>query len=180
MSNYLQNFGTTTVFSAKPLLTLYSKLTKMKKHFEDLAIIRQHFINLLENYDLKHLTHIPMGFKNHIFWNCAHALVTQQLLTYHLSGNELLIDNDWVLRFKKGTFGEQNVSAEEVGKLIELLDSTVSQTRMDYFAERLSNYQSYQTSFGVRLDTIEDAIRFNNLHESLHIGYVMAMRKNFD
>ncbi|MDD3459271.1 MAG: DinB family protein [Weeksellaceae bacterium] len=152
----------------------------MKKHFEDLSIIRQHFIRYLEDYDLKHLTHIPMGFKNHIFWNCAHALVTQQLLIYHLSGNNLLIDNDWVFRFKKGTFGEQNINENDVTKLTELLSETVSQTRIDYFAERFSNYQTYQTSFGIRLKTVEDAIRFNNIHEGLHIGYIMSMKKHFD
>lgn len=151
----------------------------MKKNFEELSVIRQHLISFLESYDLKHLIYIPMGFKNHIFWNCAHVLVTQQLLTYHLTGNQLLIDQDWVQRFKKGTFGEQNVNPDEVGELIELLKSTVEQTRKDYFAERLSAYQPYNTSFGVRIETIEDAIRFNNVHESLHLGYVMAMRKSF-
>lgn len=152
----------------------------MKKHFEDLAIIRQHFIKYLENYDLKQLTYIPMGFKNHIFWNCAHALVTQQLLTYHLSGNQMLVDNDWVLRFKKGTFGVQNVTEGEVERLIDLLESTVNQTRMDYFSELLSKYETYETSFGIRLETVEDAIRFNNVHEGLHLGYIMAMKKNID
>lgn len=120
-----------------------------------------------------------MGFKNHVFWNCAHALVTQQLLTYHLSGNQMLVDQDWVYRFKKGTFGEQNVKDSEVEKLIELLESTVPQLKKDYFAENLSAYQVYDTSFGIRLETVEDAIRFNNIHESLHLGYIMAMRKNF-
>lgn len=149
----------------------------MKKHFEDLTVIRQHFTEFLEDYSFKQLTRIPAGFKNHIFWNCAHALVTQQLLAYHLSGNEMLIGNDWVHRFKKGTFGEQNVKPEEVSELIELLDSTIRLTRADYFTDRLSDYQPYQTSFGIRLETIEDAIRFNNVHEGLHLGYIMAMRK---
>ncbi len=151
----------------------------MKKHFEDLMVIRSQFIDFLNEYELKQLTYIPMGFKNHIFWNCAHALVTQQLLTYHLSGNQMLVDQDWVYRFKKGTFGEQNVKDSEVEKLIELLESTVPQLKKDYFAENLSAYQVYDTSFGIRLETVEDAIRFNNIHESLHLGYIMAMRKNF-
>ena len=151
----------------------------MKKHFEDLMVIRSQFIDFLNEYELKQLTYIPMGFKNHIFWNCAHALVTQQLLTYHLSGNQMLVDQDWVYRFKKGTFDEQNVKDSEVEKLIELLESTVPQLKKDYFAENLSAYQVYDTSFGIRLETVEDAIRFNNIHESLHLGYIMAMRKNF-
>lgn len=150
----------------------------MNKYFEDLAEIRNHFLNYLHDYDLKRLTYIPMGFKNHIFWNIAHALVTQQLMTYYLSDNEMLVDNDWVMRFKKGTFGDQNVTEEEVRKLIKLLQSTQISLRKDYNSEKLSYYRSYETSFGINLETIEDAIRFNNLHESLHLGYVMALSKN--
>lgn len=150
----------------------------MNKHFEDLAQIRNNFLSYLHGYDLKRLTCIPHGFKNHIFWNCAHALVTQQLMTYYLSDNEMLVDNDWVMRFKKGTFGDQDVTEEDVRKLIKLLQSTQISLRKDYNSEKLAYYRPYETSFGIKLETIEDAIRFNNLHESLHLGYVMALSKN--
>lgn len=149
----------------------------MDKHFDDLAVIRKNLTAYLHQYDLRHLTYIPMGFQNHIFWNCAHALVTQQLMTYYLSDNEMLVSNDWVMRFKKGTFGDQNVKEEDVRNLIKLLQTSQVRLRKDYYAENLSLFRPYETSFGIKLETIEDAIRFNNLHESLHLGYVMAMVK---
>lgn len=149
----------------------------MEKHFEDLAQIRKNLISYLLAYDVKRLTYIPMGFKNNIFWNCAHALVTQQLMTYYLSDNTMLVDNDWVMRFKKGTFGDANVTEEDVNLLVKLLQTTQVRLKKDYFAEDLSFFRPYETSFGIKLETIEDAIRFNNLHESLHLGYVMALAK---
>ncbi|MFA7687539.1 MAG: DinB family protein [Moheibacter sp.] len=150
----------------------------MDKHFEDLAAIRTKFIEYLHQYDLRHLTTIPAGYRNHVFWNCAHALVTQQLMTYYLSGNEMLVDNDWVLRFKKGSVGDQNVTEQDVRLLIKLLQTSQVKLKKDYFAENLSYFRPYETSFGIHLETIEDAIRFNNLHESLHLGYTMALVKN--
>src|SRR5690606_23181967 len=108
----------------------------MDKHFEDLAVIRKHFLDYLHQYDLRELTLIPPGFQNHIFWNCAHVLVTQQLMTYYLSDNQMLVENDWVMRFKKGTFGDQNVTEADVRLLIKLLQSTQIRLRKDYFAER--------------------------------------------
>jgi hypothetical protein len=150
----------------------------MEKHFEDLAQIRKNLISFLHAYDVKRLTYIPMGFKNHIFWNCAHVLVTQQLMTYYLSDNTMLVENDWVMRFKKGTFGDQNITEEDVNLLIKLLQTTQVRLKKDYFAEDLSFFRPYETSFGIKLESIEDAIRFNNLHESLHLGYVMALSKN--
>lgn len=150
----------------------------MKKYFEDLAVIRSHFIDYLTQYEFKELIYIPMGFKNHIFWNIAHALVTQQLMTHYLSERPMLIDNDWINRFKKGSFGDANVSEDEVEKLIHLLDISQNQLRKDYFAENLNVFKPLDTSFGIHLDNIQDAIRYNNLHESLHLGYIMALSKN--
>lgn len=150
----------------------------MDKHFEDLGVIRKHLIDFLHQYDLKHLTQVPSGFQNHIFWNCAHVLVTQQLMTYYLSSNQMLVENDWVLRFKKGTVGDQNVTENDVRLLIKLLQTSLVQLKKDYNSEKLSYYKPYETSFGIRLETIEDAIRFDVLHESLHLGYVMALTKS--
>ncbi len=33
------------------------------------------------------------------------------------------------------------------------------------------------TSAGIRLESVEDAIAFNNFHEGIHLGYVMALKK---
>lgn len=150
----------------------------MEKHFEDLAQIRKNLISYLLAYDVKRLSYIPMGFKNNIFWNCAHVLVTQQLMTYYLTDNEMLVENDWVMRYKKGTFGDPNATEDDVHKLIKLLQTTQVRLKKDYFNEDLAYFRPYETSFGIKLETVEDAIRFNNLHESLHLGYVMALSKS--
>lgn len=150
----------------------------MDKHFEDLQVIRNHFLGFLHQYSLDQLIRVPEGFRNHIFWNCAHALVTQQLMTYYLSDNQMLVDNDWVMRFKKGTFGDENITDADAKKLIKLLQSTQISLRKDYNSEKLAYFRPYETSFGIKLETIQDAIRFNNLHESLHLGYIMALSKN--
>lgn len=150
----------------------------MEKYFEDLAQIRKNLISYLMAYDVKRLSYIPMGFKNNIFWNCAHVLVTQQLMTYYLTDNEMLVENDWVMRYKKGTFGDPNATEDDVHKLIKLLQSTQVRLKKDYFDEELAYFRPYETSFGIKLETVEDAIRFNNLHESLHLGYVMALSKS--
>ena len=40
------------------------------------------------------------------------------------------------------------------------------------------DYTAYSTSFGIDLKIFKDAI-FNNMHESLHFGYVMGTEKSF-
>ena len=38
-------------------------------------------------------------------------------------------------------------------------------------------YPNYLTSYGVTISSIDVAISFNNIHEALHYGYIMAQKK---
>jgi len=49
--------------------------------------------------------------------------------------------------------------------------------RTDYDAGIFVGYQSYLTSAGVQLESVEDAIVFNNYHEGIHLGYLLGLRK---
>ena len=53
----------------------------------------------------------------------------------------------------------------------------VSKTESDLKSGINWNYNSYTTSYNVTLNSIEEAIKFNNVHEGLHFGYAMAMKK---
>ena len=78
----------------------------MTSPFIQLLQCRKNMIKLL---DAGHNLHqIPSGFKNNLFWNAAHCLVTQQLLCYKLNNVDLLIPNDWVDVYKKGNIGLAN------------------------------------------------------------------------
>jgi hypothetical protein len=47
----------------------------------------------------------------------------------------------------------------------------------DYDNNFFTDYNSYTTSFGLDLKNIQEAIIFNNMHESLHLGYCMAQKR---
>ena len=47
----------------------------------------------------------------------------------------------------------------------------------DFDADLFSDYTPYTTSFGLDLKNIQDAIIFNNMHETLHYGYIMAQKR---
>ena len=67
-------------------------------------VMRQNRILLLkflDKFSLNQLNTIPKGYRNPIFWNIAHTVVTQQLLTYGLSNQPLLIEDDLVKNYKK-------------------------------------------------------------------------------
>ena len=148
----------------------------MTKHFEHLQVIREHFDNIINHLSLQELNRIPEGFRNNIIWNIGHALVTQQLLVYGLSGNKMCFNKDFIETFRRGSEATQ-VTQETVDFIKKNLFSPILQMADDYPAGVLKTFKKYPTSFGLILCSVEDAIRFNNIHEGVHLGYAMALRK---
>lgn len=130
----------------------------------------------LDKFSLEQLNTVPKGFKNSIFWNIAHTVVTQQLLTYGLSGQPLLIQDQLVAHYKKGTVTVHKANKKELEELKSLLLTTLEQTKIDYDNGCFKNFTPYTTSLKVTLSTIEEAIRFNVFHEGIHLGYILAMK----
>ena len=83
----------------------------MEEHIIYLTNIRKQIIDELEQHSLKQLLYIPMGYKNNLFWNAAHVLATQQLIHYYLTDTRVLVDIDFIQKYKKGTLG--NTEATE-------------------------------------------------------------------
>jgi len=133
---------------------------------------------ILDNYSLEQLNTVPVGFKNNLIWNIAHVVVTQQLLAYKLSGLQMMISDEMVSKYMKGTKIEGVVSQQEVDDIKSLMFSTLDQTEKDLKAGKFLNYSEYPTSTGFVLKSIEDAMNFNNFHEGIHLGYILALKKS--
>ncbi len=132
----------------------------------------------IDYHSLKELNTVPEGFGNNMIWNIAHTIVTQQLLVYNLSGLPMLVSDELVATYRKGTKVERDVSQAEVDVIKSLLFSTLEQTKKDYNSKIFKTYTSYTTSTDSTITSVEDAIAFNNFHEGIHLGYILAMRKS--
>ena len=132
----------------------------------------------IENHTLEQLNTIPDGFKNNIIWNIGHVIVTQQLLAYKLSGLAMMVTDEMVAKYQKGSAPQGNVSQEEVEAIKNLLFTTITKTQEDLDNGLFQNYMEYTVSTAnFTLKSIEDAMQFNNFHEGIHIGIIMQLRK---
>jgi hypothetical protein len=138
---------------------------------------RKNFLTLVNSLTTEQLNHIPEGFNNNIIWNFGHSIITHQLLCYNLSGNRMYTHKELVHKYRIGTKPEAPVSAEEIEKLKKMATELVTKFEADVNTEMFAEYKEYTTSYHVTLSNIEDAIKFNNLHEGLHLGYAMAIRR---
>lgn len=145
--------------------------------FEVLGVTRNNVINLLNELSYKELTTIPHGFNNTILWNAVHNLTVQQLLSYKLSGLDLKVDDKFIEPFKKGSTGKEIISEDELTEFKDVYIKTIEELKKDYESGVFKTFLEYTTSYNIRLKSIEDVINFNNTHEGLHFGYMMAMRR---
>ncbi len=149
----------------------------MDKSLEILLQHRKVLYYYLKQVPLASLNHIPSGFRNNILWNIGHSVVTQQLLVYQRSGRTTLVDNAMIKRYRRGTAPDGQATSEEVLTIQKLLFTTVEKTSDDYQLGLFREFDSYLTATNVTLSNVDDAILFNNYHEGLHLGTILALQK---
>lgn len=149
----------------------------MEQTFELNRTSRTLIAPFLEDFSLEQLNTIPTGFSNTLFWNIAHVVVTHQLLVYKLSGLPMLISDELVDKYKKGSKPEQAATQEEVDQIKALIFDLVDQTQADYGSGVFTQFTEYPTSSGFVLKNAKDAMAYNNFHEGLHLGIMMSMKK---
>ncbi|MFV8269188.1 DinB family protein [Flavobacterium sp. GT2N3] len=149
----------------------------MNQTFEVNTTTRNMVSKFLTGYTLEQLNTIPAGYSNNLIWNIGHIIVTQQLLVYKLSGLPMLVSEELVEKYKKGTKPEHIVTQVEIAEIKALLFETIDQTKADFDNKTFKDYNEYPTSTGFTLRNVEDALVFNNVHEGLHIGIMMNLKK---
>ena len=150
----------------------------MKFELEVTLQNRKALYHFLKTLSLDELNKIPSGYNNNIIWNIGHTIATQQSLVYGLSGLPTLVSTDFIMKYKKGTSPEQDVTSEEVDAMKAIIFSTVEKTLEDYEKGKFKTYKEYNlSSIQLTLRSIKEAVNFNNFHEGLHLGYIMALLK---
>ena len=139
---------------------------------------RELVLKRITNLSHEQLLKISEGFNNNILWNVTHLVVTQQLLHYKLSGLDCLIPDETIEAYRKGTTPpSEPMSEEEFEEIKELLAGLPDTLEEDFNEGIFKTYTEYTTSTGFVINNIEEAINFNNMHEGVHLGVIMALTK---
>lgn len=149
----------------------------MEKLFNITLQNRKILYKFLHDTPREQLLKIPDGYRNNIWWNIAHVVVTQQILVYKFSGLPMRVSDELVDKFRKGTVPDGTATDEEIEIITGFLFSTIEWTEEDYEKGLFKSYDSYTTSVNITLDSVEDAIAFNIYHEGLHLGAILSLFK---
>ena len=145
--------------------------------FEANRQTRRNLLKVINGLTDEQLVTIPQGFNNNILWNIGHVCVTQQALQYRLSGNPSNMPENLTNAYKKGT-SASDIDVTDIHTFKKLLVSQIDDLQADYENGLFKEFTVYPTSYGITLESIDDAIQFNLLHEALHLGYVMALKRS--
>lgn len=150
----------------------------MQSQLDILKATRNNYLKQLDGISLEHLNAIPEGYNNNLIWNAAHAIVTQQLLCYAMSGVEVKLPKAIIALYRKGAKPTGPVSQVEVDQIKKWLTESIEWLAEDIKAGTFKTFKEYATSYGYTLTSIEDAVAFNNVHEGMHLGYIIALKKH--
>jgi hypothetical protein len=140
---------------------------------------RSNLLNLLKDLNLAEANKIPAHFNNNIIWNAGHLLLSQQFLVYYIAGLPFYIPEGYVPLFGSNTHAPaEGYSEDTFAELQSLLSSTTEKLVSDYEQGLFKGYNAYHSDyFNVDVHSIDEAIQFNNYHEGVHFGYILALRK---
>ena len=81
------------------------------------------------------------------------------------------------MKYKNGSIPDGKTTQAEVDFIKTMLIESVDVLKKDLAASLFREYKEYTVGFGTKLTSIEDAIVFNNVHEGLHYGYILSLKK---
>ena len=123
-----------------------------------------------------HLNKIPAAFNNNIIWNIAHLTAAQQNLCYVRSGLAITVKEHFS-PFLSGTKPEKFIEQKEIDSIFDALLNSMDRLAADYSSNVFLKFDPWGKRYGIKLNSIEDAINFIPFHEGMHIGYIMALKK---
>lgn len=150
-----------------------------KQTQETIALLRaarKKTLGVLQAHSLEQANTIPAGFSNNLIWNAGHVVATMELLIYGLAGVKTPSEREFIDRYRKGTRPEGPADQAEYDLIATRLTESIDRLEADLGSEDFSQYKTYETSFGVTLSSVADALTFNNMHEALHLGTMLALR----
>ncbi|MBB6239335.1 hypothetical protein HDC90_003988 [Pedobacter sp. AK013] len=138
---------------------------------------RAFVLELVKDLNTVQLNKIPAGFNNNIIWNIAHLTAAQQNLCYVRSGLTVTVKEEHFSPFLSGTKPEKFMEQKAIDSIFDALLNSMDRLAGDYSSGIFLKFDPWDKRYGMKLNSIEDAINFIPFHEGMHIGYIMALKK---
>jgi hypothetical protein len=151
----------------------------MKVEIDLFRATRENTVESVKDLSLEQINTIPDGFSGNIGWHLGHMVSTHKGLVYQLNGQKSGLEKEFVLKYKKDSKPENPMTMEEFEFITEQLLNQIDELEADLPNEEMwGETHEYTTSYNYTITSLEEAVKFSNLHQALHLGYIMAMKRS--
>jgi hypothetical protein len=142
--------------------------------FSQMELNRNRTLEVIAGITEEQADIVPKGFNNNIRWNIGHILTAQERMAFRLIGEPMELPEELMNLFLNGTKPADWQSAPpDLATLRELLEGQQARLR-----ERLKGRLNEKLTVPFRdFGTLAEALIFSIGHESLHAGYIMALKR---
>jgi hypothetical protein len=155
-------------------------------------VIREQILNIISSVNQDDFFKIPEGLSNNILWIFGHIIRTRDFLILRLAQESsrfpLELDNffakgsspkDWRIENDFLLLNQQKIEKRNlIDKILEL-EKNHFEYLLIYIKENANKIYSepYKTSTGYIIDNTLNALRYNMVHESIHLGQLQLYKK---
>ncbi|MDF2724378.1 MAG: DinB superfamily metal-dependent hydrolase [Paenibacillus sp.] len=142
--------------------------------FAQMEFNRNRTIELVKDLSESFIDAVPQGFNNNIRWHLGHIVTVQERLTYRLLGESMDQPDEWISKFVNGTKpADWTEAPADMPTLLQLLEAQPARQR-----ERLQGKMNTPLVVPFRdYATLQEAFLYSIVHEGLHAGYIMALKR---
>lgn len=141
-------------------------------------VVRTKMLAIVDSLSLEQLNQIPVGCNNNIAWHLGHLVVSSQLLCYVRTGVDAARIVPFAEQYRNGSKPESWIEQSEIDELKLMLLTSIDAIEEDFQRGVFEKTEAYTThTFGLMLHTIEEVLECCALHDTLHLGNVMMMKK---
>lgn len=149
----------------------------MQQLADAMNTVRGFTLHTVQGIEPGSLATVPAGFKNNILWNLGHIACVQAALLYGPCGKPSPLPGHYPRMFYDGTSPAMWDTVPEDDEVLGTLRSLNETIVHDHNAGVFTDFHPFDLVPGYRLADAEAALSFHTVHEGIHLGVIMALKK---
>ncbi|MEX2460663.1 MAG: DinB family protein [Paenibacillaceae bacterium] len=142
--------------------------------FSQMRLYRSNTVKWIEAVDSKIMDVMPANFNNTIHWHIGHILLVQDRLTLRLMGDGIGFPEMYTEWFGNGTKpADWQTEPPSVEFLLQELKEQTDRLQK-LIAGKLADKLTLPF---LEIETVGEALNYSFCHESMHLGYLMALKR---
>lgn len=144
-----------------------------------LTATRRWVLSLIEDLPEATLRDVPQGHRNNLLWNIGHVAYVEAVFLYEDHGLENPLPKEYAVWFSRGSSPADWPADLPVADVLARSRALHEQVLQDFAADRFQDFKGRTVmSLNLPLATTEAAVAFLAMHEGVHLGFMLSLRKH--